>query len=280
MTNTENLPANITNFPAPTEINMIQTLARNAQLSGLYSGVGNESKIFMILMAARELGISPMVALNGGIHNINGKIEVSARMMNSMIRRSGHSLIIETEAKKCTITARRKDSHEEHIEEFTWEMAERAGLVKGNNWQKYPEDMLFARCMSRVARKIFPDVIATSYVEGEISGKEPDPELQPSPYEDVTTYQNDIHNDTNNLPKSTELVSNPPPPKKDLVLNQDQIDTLASYLPRITQKCKYNFFDFFGIKDATELHKIPADKYKGTINSFDLNIATQTSLPV
>ena len=223
---TENLPANITNFPAPTEINMIQTLARNAQLSGLYNGVGNESKIFMILMAARELGISPMVALNGGIHNINGKIEISARMMNSMIRRAGHSLIIETEQKKCVIKAKRKDSHEEHIEEFTWEMAERAGLIKGTNWQKYPEDMLFARCMSRVARKIFPDVIATSYVEEEISGpKEPKIELQQTSYEEVPPYQNDQLIDTNNLPKPIELVE-----RTQQKITEDQHDKIIKKL--------------------------------------------------
>jgi ERF superfamily len=86
-------------------------------------------------------------------------------------------------------------------------------------------------------------------------------------------YQNDRHPDTNNLPISNELVDDPS--KKDLALNQEQIDTLRSYLPRITIKCKNNFFDFFGIKNESELYKIPADKYKGTINSFDLNIDTQ-----
>jgi hypothetical protein len=33
---------------------------------------------------------------------------------------------------------------------------------------KYPEDMLYNRALSRLARRLFADVIGTSYIEGEI----------------------------------------------------------------------------------------------------------------
>ncbi len=293
MTNTENLPAiNSTLLPAAQEFQMFQTIANSAKKSGLYGG--DEHKIFMILLSARELGVSPMLALNGGLWNIQGKVEISARLMNSLIRRAGHTMQITSTRTECTIVGMRADTKEVHTEVFTLEMAERAGIAKGNVWQKYAEDMLYARCMSRLARRLFPDVIGTSYVEGELRDhKESKEELQPMQYEEVNAYHNDRHPDshhadTNNLPIPTKSVDSSPhaennqnnQDEKNLALNQDQIDTLASYLPKITKKCKYNFFDFFGIKDESELYKIPADKYKGTINSFDLNIATQTSLPV
>ena len=108
-------------------------------------------------------------------------------------------------------------------------------------------------------------------------------------------YHNDNHNDCQNALMNDKLVNANPyaeilkdilpmpypeniqnAPKINIALNQEQIDTLASYLPKLTSKCKSNFFDFFGIKDESELYKIPADKYKGTINSFDLNIASQS----
>ena len=58
---TQNLPTrNIA--PNPQEMQILQTIARTASTSGLYSGVGNEQKILMILLAARELGIKPMMA--------------------------------------------------------------------------------------------------------------------------------------------------------------------------------------------------------------------------
>ncbi len=89
----ENMPAIMTNLlPQAQEFQMYQTIARSAKASGLYGG--DENKIFMVLLAARELGISPMLALNGGIWNIQGKIEISARLMNSMIRRAGHTMQI------------------------------------------------------------------------------------------------------------------------------------------------------------------------------------------
>jgi hypothetical protein len=267
MTNTENLPAiNSTLLPAAAEFQMFQTIANSAKKSGLYGG--DEHKIFMILLSARELGVSPMLALNGGLWNIQGKVEISARLMNSLIRRAGHTMQITSTRTECTIVGMRADTKEVHTEVFTLEMAERAGIAKGNVWQKYAEDMLYARCMSRLARRLFPDVIGTSYVEGELSeSKQPKEELQSMPYEEVIT---------NDLPIPTKSVD--APPDKSLALNREQIDTIALYLPKITNKCKSNFFNFFGIKDESELYKIPIEKYKGTINSFDLNIESQKGL--
>jgi hypothetical protein len=167
---TKNLPSrNI--IPNAQDIQVLQTIARTASTSGLYSGVGNEQKILMILLAAQELGIKPMMALNGGIWNIQGKIEISARLMNSMIRRAGHSIIIkEINTQRCVLEGKRVDSGDSFIAQFTIEEAHRAGLTSRDVWRKYTEDMLYARAMSRLARRLFPDVIGTAYVEGEIGG--------------------------------------------------------------------------------------------------------------
>jgi hypothetical protein len=223
----------------------------------------------MVLLAARELGISPMLALNGGIWNIQGKIEISARLMNSMIRRAGHTMAIESTRTECVITGMRADTKEIHTEIFTMEMAERAGLASGNVWKKYPEDMLYNRCMSRLARRLFPDVIGTAYVEDEIKDAKDieRQELLQAGYEEVPT------NSVAELPYPENIQN---APKINIAINDEQIDTLRSYLPKLTIQCKSNFFSFFNIKDESELYKIPADKYKGTINSFDLNIASQS----
>lgn len=169
---TDNLPTNMPTssaLPSAQEFQMFQVIAKNAQDSGLYGGVGQAAKIFMILLSARELGVSPMLALNGGIWNINGRVEISARLMSSMIRRAGHKMSIKSTDKECEIKGTRSDTGEEHTEIFTWEMATKAGLTGKDVWKKYPEDMLFNRCLSRLARRLFPDVIGAAYVEGEIS---------------------------------------------------------------------------------------------------------------
>ena len=158
--------------PAQSELTTMQTVARNAAASGLYTGVGSEQKILMILLAARELGIPPMQALNGGIYNIQGKIEISARLMNSMIRRAGHSIVIkQCDSKACVMEGRRADNGDTFTSQFSMEDATKAGLAGRDNWKKFTEDMLYSRCMSRLARRLFPDVIGTAYVEGEIKGE-------------------------------------------------------------------------------------------------------------
>lgn len=202
---TQNVPS--TNLlPNINEFQMFQTIAKTAQMSGLYKGVGEESKIFMILLAARELGVSPMLALNGGIWNIQGKIEISARLMNSLIRRAGHSLEIkECSNKACTLKGKRIDNGDMAEASFTIEEAQAAGLANRDVWKKYTQDMLYARAMSRLARRLFSDVIGTAYVEGEIRDIDkpealPQAECEEISHEDATKCDN-IEQDTQEIVK-------------------------------------------------------------------------------
>ena len=166
---TDNLPQVQNNMmPSQQEFQMLQVIAKNASDSGLYAGMGQQAKIFMVLLAARELGVSPMLALNGGIWNISGKIEISARLMNGLIRRAGHSInIVVSNDTHCTLLGKRSDGDSFECS-FNMEDAIKAGLAGGNVWKKYPADMLYNRCMSRLARRLFSDVIGNSYIEGEI----------------------------------------------------------------------------------------------------------------
>ncbi len=189
---TENTPAiknNLPLMPSQDEFNMLQTIARNAQESGLYAGMGQQAKIFMVLLAARELGVSPMLALNGGIWNIQGKIEISARLMNGLIRRAGHSIkIVISNDTHCTLLGTRSDGDSFECK-FDMEDAIKAGLAGGNVWKKYPADMLYNRCMSRLARRLFSDVIGNAYVEGEIKEakevEKKERELAQAEYEEI-----------------------------------------------------------------------------------------------
>ena len=159
----------ISAMPTESEFSMLQVISRNAANCGLYGGVGNEQKIFMVLLAARELGILPMQALNGGIWNIQGKIEISSRLMNAMIRRAGHSIkIVECNSEICILEGTRSDNGDSFKAQFTMQDARNAGLSGRSTWKSYAEDMLYSRAMSRLARRLFSDVIGTAYVEGEI----------------------------------------------------------------------------------------------------------------
>ena len=152
------------------EVQTLQLVSRMAKQSGMYKGVGDEAQIFMILLAAKELGITPTLALNKGINIIKGNIELSARLMSLMIRRAGHSIeIVETSDKVCVLKGTRKDNADTCTCKFTIEDAIKAGITGNDVWKKYAEDMLYARALSRLARRLYADVIGGAYIEGEIS---------------------------------------------------------------------------------------------------------------
>ena len=157
-------------IPTDHELVVYATMAKQAVASGMYKGAGSEAAIQMKMLAARELGLPPMLALNKGLNVIQGSVEISARAMNAMIRRAGHSIQERTSTDTtCELVGTRRDNGDTCTASFTIEEATRAGLVKsGGAWATWPKDMLYARALSRLARRLFADVIGSAYVEGEI----------------------------------------------------------------------------------------------------------------
>jgi hypothetical protein len=154
----------------------IQTFCAQLMRTPHYAKLGNEG-IFAIVSAANSLGIDPLTALDGGLYYVKGKVEMSARLMNSIIRSQKHSI---TKDKKsddtiCILHGKRSDNGDTWTESFSWVEAVKAGLDKNPVWKNYTRDMLFARALSRLARQLFPDIIGNVYVEGEIAF---DPNIQ------------------------------------------------------------------------------------------------------
>lgn len=163
--------------PTPQELDSYKIMATVAASNPYWKKVGGGgseaaiiSTILSVMLMARELGLKPLTAISGGINNIQGKFEISARTMNMLIRQHGHRLqVVARDNNICTIFAKRKDTGEEMQVTYHIDEARQAGLVKpGGGWTKNPTDMLFARAISRLARSMFPDCIGGCYVEGEL----------------------------------------------------------------------------------------------------------------
>lgn len=273
-------------LPNAQEFSMFQTIARAAQTSGLYAGVGQEAKIFMVLLAARELGISPMLALNGGIWNIQGKIEISARLMNGLIRRAGHSIkVIESTDTICRLLGKRTDGDGYECT-FSIEDAIKAGLHKSNTYMKYPADMLYNRCMSRLARRLFSDVIGTAYIEGEIKdAKEVEEkerqdeakkirELEQAHYEDVTECRG-MPAQTVPMPESTPEPTLPPPPTPGPTpkISPAQVQELEAMMNQTDNEFKMNFTAYM-LKNwlATKFEDLSVNYYEIAKTGMQRNI--------
>jgi hypothetical protein len=153
---------------------IIATIAANNPHWKKLGGNGSEESvvatILSVMLLARELGLSPIQSISGGIQNIMGKFEISARGMNQLIRKHGHQIQVKMLTNElCKIWSKRKDTGEEMEVSYHIEEAARAGLIKeGGGWKKNPQDMLFARAISRLARRLYPDCIGGCYVEGEL----------------------------------------------------------------------------------------------------------------
>lgn len=168
-------------IPSKEELDVYQVMAKTAQSSKRFDALGGEAGILSIMLMARELGLPPMQAISGGINVIQGRVEISPRMMNTMIRKAGHILeILKSDNSICQIKGIRRDTKEEYIASFSIEDARGAGLIRaGGPWEKYASDMLFARTLSRLARRLFADVISTAYAEGEIEDQPERAQKQP-----------------------------------------------------------------------------------------------------
>ncbi len=159
-----------------------------------YAKLGPDG-VFAIIETAKSLGIDVRLALGGGLYYVKGKVEMSARLMNSMIRSNKHSIMRDEKSddKICILHGRRADNGDVWTESFSMAEASKAGLTKSTPWQNFARDMLFARALSRLARQLFPDVIGNCYVEGEISYdvniKENTDTIEPIPKEPVTQEQ-------------------------------------------------------------------------------------------
>jgi hypothetical protein len=166
-------------IPTHEELSIIQTIAKTAVDSKYFDKLGGHAGIVMIALYAKEIGVPVVTAIMGGMQNVMGKITMSAELMNSLIRKAGHKVEIKKcDSNSCIIQGIRKDTGEGYLCTFTIEDARKAGLIKGaGGYEKYADDMLFARCISKLKRRLFPDIADRAYVHGEIEEVEKKEEI-------------------------------------------------------------------------------------------------------
>lgn len=145
-------------------------VAEHFARSGYFKDASDISKAFVKIAAGREMGIPDIAAMNG-IHIVQGKLEISARLMSSLVKSSGkyNYRVTEQSNEICTIVFF-EGKEKIGSASFTIEEAKQAGLANKENWRNYASDMLFARAMSRGVRRHCPDALngIVAYVDGEI----------------------------------------------------------------------------------------------------------------
>lgn len=156
----------------PRSMKDARVLARDMYDSRMFSAYGTPQGVLSTLMVGRELGLPAMASLRS-IHIIEGRHALSAALMVALVLKSGMAEYFEPLSfsdKEATFETKRKGARNPIKLQHTIEMAVTAGLVKkDSNWQKTPTDMLVARAQSRLARMIYPDLLAGLYTPDELS---------------------------------------------------------------------------------------------------------------
>lgn len=124
--------------------------------------------IFAVILRGQEYGFSPLRSTEL-FDFIQGKACPRAAALQALAVAEGGSFIVEEEsAKLCRIKAARPSRKWEQVYQFTIEQAAAMGLTAKDNWKKMPQFMLYARCVSVLARRGWPDVIGGLYSAEEI----------------------------------------------------------------------------------------------------------------
>lgn len=132
---------------------------------------GKTSDVFVTMMWGRDLGFSPMQAVQA-IYVVNGRPMLGYQGWLAVTRRAGHKVrVIEHDDQHCIVEIIRKDDPDVPVrQEFTIEDATRAGLAAKDIWKKYPRNMLLGRAVANACRIACPEVALGIGTEDEGDG--------------------------------------------------------------------------------------------------------------
>jgi hypothetical protein len=170
-------------LPSPEVIDRYKQQASLMIHSGLVpNGISKPEQLIVLMLKGRELGLSPQRAL-AGIHVINGRAGMGGELMLGLIYErlpKARITIIEQTAKQCIIEATRDIDHEKP-QRFSFTSEEASAAKYDQSWDKEKSgwkpkatwgdraNMLRWRCISRMARFMFPDILGgVSYTPDEL----------------------------------------------------------------------------------------------------------------
>lgn len=150
-------------------------LAQRMYDSRLFGAYGTPQAVLSTILAGRELGMGAMKALRS-FHIIEGKPAMSADLIAGQVLASGKAKYFRpldrSDTKATFSTLRIGDGEEPFTMAYTIEDAKRAWkrdqrAWDNSGWGKNPADMLVARCKSKLARLVYPDVVSGLYAPEE-----------------------------------------------------------------------------------------------------------------
>jgi hypothetical protein len=180
-----------------------EKLGRVLAASGFFQDTRDAAQAVVKVLAGAELGFGPIAAMTG-VYIVKGRVTLSANLMAACVKRhpkydfrlrtltnDACEVVYLDPRAKCRVCKGTGQLADDKLctecigtgmlpygsSEFTMADARTAQLANGENWKKYPRNMLFARAMSNGAKLHCPDAFAGApvYTPDEL-GADVDPE--------------------------------------------------------------------------------------------------------
>lgn len=162
-------------MPASTMTDLVKAGELLAQ-SGMF-GFKDSGSGFVVAVTCQQQGIS-LLEFVRTYHIVNGRPSMRADAMLSELRqRGGRHKIVENSVTRAALEITFEGVTQ--VFDFTMKDAERTGdcydgTKLKHNWLKRPDDMLWARCISRAVRRICPEIVSGLYTPEETEDFTPD----------------------------------------------------------------------------------------------------------
>lgn len=174
----------VANWTAVRNLAEAVTLAELVVASAAIPDVKNKGQAVLKILAGAEMGFGPFASLVD-VHIIEGKPAIGAKLMAASIKRSGiyDYHVSRLDSQVCALEFFRHGKTLGMVS-YTLEEATRAGVATGRDgklkasWLRHPDDMLFARCVSKGFRRHCPDLCGgvATYDPDELDSAPPQPE--------------------------------------------------------------------------------------------------------
>lgn len=140
------------------EFEVMQRMAKAMVASGFFSDTKDVAQALVKIQAGREMGL-PAFASMSGIHIIQSKPVLGANLIATLVKNDPrYDYRIRTCDNNQCVLVWYESGKPVGESGFTIAEAQTAGLAGKDNWKKYPSDMLFARAISRGARRYAPGI--------------------------------------------------------------------------------------------------------------------------
>lgn len=144
------------------DLSAIQTWGQTMATAGFFRDAKEAAKAMVIIQYGLEMGVEPAHAMMS-INVIEGKPAPAAALLGAKIKQSDKYdyRIVKLDDTGCLIDFfEKRDGKFEAVGQssFSLEDAQRAGLLRKDNFAKYPRNMYLARALSNGAKWYTPDV--------------------------------------------------------------------------------------------------------------------------